>query len=143
MYYLCYSNQTEHDIVIDYIRNIGGSRSTASFFLIDFGGYMGIEKIQQTLDWIATEPCLKSETEFLDMGDQLKDIIEIYTNLLTQLPELKNAGIDIDEEILLQQVKNLNDAIQHKDMMELYDTLKYEVAETFDIYKKIQTERKQ
>lgn len=104
---------------------------------------MEIQKIQHTLDWIATEPCLKSETEFLDMGDWLKDIIEIYTNLLTQLPEFKNAGINIEEEIILQQVKNLNDAIQHKDMIELYDTLKYEVADTFDIYKKIQMEREQ
>ena len=104
---------------------------------------MEIKKIQHTLDWIATEPCLKSETEFLDMGDQLKNIIEIYTNLLTQLPEFKNAGINIDEKILLQQVKKLDDAIQHKDMIELYDTLKYEVAGTFDIYKKIQMEREQ
>lgn len=104
---------------------------------------MEAEKIQRILDWIETEPCLKSETEFLDMGVRLKDIIEIYTNLLTQLPEFKNTGIDIDEEIILQQVKNLNDAIQHKDMIELYDTLKFEVADTFDIYKEIQMEREQ
>ena len=104
---------------------------------------MKAEKIQHILDWIATEPCLKSETEFLDMGDYLKIIIEIYTNLLTQLPEFKNVGIYIDEEIILQQVKNLNDAIQHKDLIELYDTLKYEVADTFEIYKEIQMEMEQ
>lgn len=59
------------------------------------------------------------------------------------MPELKSAGIEIDEEIILQQVKNLNDAIQHKDMIELYDTLKYEVADTFHIYREIKMEMEQ
>lgn len=101
---------------------------------------MGTDKLQQVIDWIETEPCLQSESEFLDMGEKLRDMIEIYTSLITQAPELKNAGIEIDEEIILQQVKNLNDAIEHKDMIELYDTMKYEVADTFRIYREIKTE---
>lgn len=104
---------------------------------------MGTDKMQQMIDWIETEPCLQSESEFLDMGEKIRDIIEIYTSLITQVPELKSAGIEIDEEIILQQVKNLNDAIQHKDMIELYDTLKYEVADTFHIYREIKMEMEQ
>lgn len=104
---------------------------------------MEIDKIQKVIDWIGTDPCLKSESEFLDMGDKLKDIIDIYTSFIGQLPALKGAGLDIDEEIILQQVKNLNDAIQHKDLIELYDTLKYEVENTFEIYKEIKIEMEQ
>ena len=53
---------------------------------------------------------------------------------------LKDAGLDIDEEIILQQVINLNDAIQHKDLIELYDTLKYEVTNAFQTYIEIKME---
>lgn len=101
---------------------------------------MEADKIQQVIDWIETEPCLQSESEFPDMGEKLKEIITIYTDFIGQLPKLKHAGLDIDDDLILQQVKNLNDAIQRKDMIELYDTLKYEVAATFDIYKEIQME---
>lgn len=102
---------------------------------------METDKIQQVIDWIDTDPWLQSESEFVNMGDKLKDIIYIYTDLIGNLSNLKQIGIDIDEEIILQQVKNLNDAIQHKDLIELYDTLKYEVAETFQIYKEIKMEK--
>ena len=104
---------------------------------------METDKLQQVIDWIETEPCLQSESEFLDMGGKLRDMIEIYTSFITQIPELKNAGIEIDEETILQQVKNLNDAIEQKDLIELYDTLKYEVADTFRIYREIKTEMEQ
>ena len=43
---------------------------------------MGTDKIQQMIDWIETEPCLQSESEFLDMGEKIRDIIEIYTSCL-------------------------------------------------------------
>ena len=102
---------------------------------------MGTDKIQQIIDWIKTEQCLQSESEFLDMSEIIRDIIEIYTSLIEELPKFKAAGIEIDEEIILQQVKNLNDAIQHKDMIELYDTLKYEVEDTFQIYREIKMEQ--
>lgn len=101
---------------------------------------MEIDKVQKVIDWIGTDPCLQSESEFLDMGDNLKDIIDIYTSFIGQLPVLKDAGLDIDEEIILQQVINLNDAIQHKDLIELYDTLKYEVINAFQTYIEIKME---
>lgn len=104
---------------------------------------METDKIQRIIDWIETEPCLQVESGFLDIEDNLKDIVEIYRDFIRRLPELKNAGLNIEEEIILQQIKNLNDAIQHKDMIELYDTLKYEVADAFDIYREIQMEREQ
>ena len=119
------------------------SRSTDPFFLKDYGGNMGKDKIQQVINWIETEPYLQSESEFLDMGEKIGDIIEIYTSLIEELPKFKAAGIEIDEEIIFQQVKNLNDAIQHKDMIELYDTLNYEVADTFRIYREIKMEMEQ
>lgn len=128
--------------MVNYIRNIGAV-SRLPLFFGKFGGYMKADKIQQVIDWIETEPCLQSESEFVDIGEKLEDIIIIYTDFIKQLPELKNIGIDIQEEIILQQVKNLNDAIQHKDLIELYDTLKYEVAATFEIYKEIQMEMEQ
>lgn len=101
---------------------------------------MKADKIQQVINWIEAEPCLQSESKFIDIGEKLEDIINIYTDFIKKLPELKNIGINIEEEIILQQVKNLNDAIQYQDMIELYDTLKYEVVATFDIYKEIRTE---
>lgn len=104
---------------------------------------MRTDKIQQIIDWIETEPCLQNESEFLDMGEKIGDIIEIYTNFIKELPEFKTAGIEIDEDIILQQVKNLNDAIQNRDLIELYDTLKYEVADTFRIYREIKMEKEQ
>lgn len=103
---------------------------------------MEVDKIQQVVDWIKTEPCVQSESEFPDMGEKLKDIIEIYTDFIGQLPELKQAGLDIDEKIILQQVKNLYEAVENKDLIELYDTLEYEVKDTFLIYYEIKMEMK-
>lgn len=104
---------------------------------------MEADQIQQVIDWIEAEPCSQSESDFPDMGDKLKEIIAIYTDFIEQLPELKYVGLDIEDELILQQVKNLNDAIQHKDLIELYDTLKYEVADTFRIYKESKMELEQ
>lgn len=104
---------------------------------------MEADRIQQVIDWIETEPCLQSESEFPDMGNKLKDIIEIYSDFVGQIPQLKYEGLNIDEEIILQQVQNLNEAVQCKDLIKLYDTLKYEVADTFGIYKEIKMEMEQ
>ena len=53
---------------------------------------MEADRIQQVIDWIETEPCLQSESEFPDMGNKLKDIIEIYSDFVEQIPQLKYEG---------------------------------------------------
>lgn len=95
-------------------------------------------KIEEVIEKITQEACLSEEEAFPSLEGYIQDIVAIYMSLIEALPAYKEQGIDLPEEVILQQVKNLEEAIQHKDMIKLYDTLKFEVLDTFNLYREIQ-----
>lgn len=101
---------------------------------------MSIEEIAKVLEKIEREDCLNEEETFASLEGYLQEIISVYMALIGDLPEYKKMGIDLPEEVILQQVKNLDEAVQYHDLIKLYDTLKYEVQDTFNLYKEIKIE---
>ena len=101
---------------------------------------MSIEEIANVLEKIEREDCLNEEETFASLEGYLQEIISVYMALIGDLPEYKKMGIDLPEEVILQQVKNLDEAVQYHDLIKLYDTLKYEVQDTFNLYKEIKIE---
>lgn len=71
---------------------------------------------------------------FIMAGKSLKDISEIMQDLINYIPVLKDCGIEIPLEVVMGQLNNLMDAYEHKDTMMLWDTLNYEIKDTFEYY---------
>lgn len=101
---------------------------------------MKSNEIEAVIRKIKAEACLSEEETFLSVEEYLTDMIGVYQTLLDKLPEYIDKGIDIPSDIILQQVKNLDEAVRRKDLIKLYDTLKYEVINTFELYREIQIE---
>lgn len=68
------------------------------------------------------------------VGELLKEISDIMQDLIQYIPILKECGIDIPLEVVVGQLNNLIDAYEHKDTMMLWDTLNYEIKDTFEYY---------
>ncbi len=71
---------------------------------------------------------------FNKVKEILKDIGIIMQDLINFIPTLKECGIDIPAELLMQQLNNLIDAYKNNDSMMLWDTLNYEIKDTFQYY---------
>lgn len=101
---------------------------------------MEIHKVKEVIEKIQSEACVSEEETFRALEGYLPDIIAVYMALIEELPVYKQQGVELPEDVILQQVRNLEEAVQHKDMIKLYDTLKYEVLNTFEIYHELKTE---
>lgn len=99
---------------------------------------MGEKELATLINVIESETYLSEEYVFPRLEQYLKDLIAVYMQLIQDLPGLKARGIDLPEDVILQQVKNLDDAVAHKDMILLRDTMKYEVLNTLQVYREIQ-----
>lgn len=64
-------------------------------------------------------------------------IKEYYDEFIKLLPDLNAIGVDIEMERLLQDMREMAEAIEKKDKVLLFDTLKYRVTETLGWYKQI------
>lgn len=98
---------------------------------------MEINKIEAAIEKIKCEECLCEEETFSSIECYLQDVVEVYMALIEELSFFREAGIDLPEDVILQQVKNLEEAMLHKDVIKLYDTFKYEVLNTFEVYRDI------
>lgn len=98
---------------------------------------MGEKEIGELIAIIEEEEYLSEEQAFSRLESYLKTIIAVYMQLINELPNLKAQGIVLPEEIILQQVRNLNEAIEYKDLILLRDTMKYEVINVLQVYREI------
>lgn len=90
-----------------------------------------IQKIENVNDEICF--CEYSKA-FGSVGELLKEISDIMQDLIEYIPIFKECGIDIPLEVVVGQLNNLMDAYEHKDTMMLWDTLNYEIKDTFEYY---------
>lgn len=77
---------------------------------------------------------------FIMIGESLKYISDIMQDFIQYIPIFKECGIDIPLEVVVGQLNNLMDAYEHKDTMMLWDTLNYEIKDTFEYYIEIKKE---
>lgn len=97
-------------------------------------------KIEEIIEKIQAEACISEEETFPSLEGYLQDVVAVYMALIQELPAYKQQGIDLPEDVILQQVRNLEEAVQHKDMVKLHDTFCYEVLNTFELYLEIRKE---
>lgn len=60
-----------------------------------------------------------------------------YEEFISLLPDLNAIGINIKLERLVQDMRDISDAIEKKDKVLLFDTLNYRVKETLGWYMQI------
>lgn len=77
------------------------------------------------------------EVAYIELKDTIPKINAIFTELIDVIIKLKNLGVEISEEVVIQQLKNLREAYEYKDSMLLADTLRYELKDTLIFYLEI------
>lgn len=71
---------------------------------------------------------------FLELYPYIKSSYEEFIELL---PNLNAIGLDIKLERLVQDMRDISDAIEKRDKVLLFDTLNYRVKETLGWYRQI------
>lgn len=71
---------------------------------------------------------------FLEVYPCIKSSYEEFIGLL---PKLNAIGIDIKQDRVLQDMRDLSEAIEKQDKVFLFDTLNYRVKETLGWYRQI------
>lgn len=61
----------------------------------------------------------------------------VIMEFIDRIPEFKEKGIDVPEDILLNQINNLVEGYENKDNALLADTLEYEITEALLMYQEI------
>src|SRR5574344_1778984 len=90
-----------------------------------------IDSILNSLDEILDTLILDDSLEgFKKYSTILEPMDYIYNKLLKIIPELEKQSIVISKDVVLCQLENLLDALEHKDALMFADTLEYEVKET-------------
>ena len=69
--------------------------------------------------------------ELKRMGEHLE---KVYMDFLNLIPSLNKIGMNIDKNLVLGQISNLTEAIKRKDLVLLFDTLRYEILDTLHFY---------
>lgn len=100
---------------------------------------MKIIELIENVDDIIKEMFNKNCNVYIKMKDILVTITETYNEFIKIVPDLNNIGMEIDMEIILGQLRNMSEAIEKRDKVQLFDTLKYEVWSTLDLYREIRT----
>lgn len=74
---------------------------------------------------------------FLKIQDILLLITECVQSLFEKAEEYQGLGIEVPQEIILSQLRNLLEAVEMKDITQLLDCFEYEILETLKFYEEI------
>lgn len=97
-----------------------------------------IENILGELDQIIRYLCMsESKQAFTKLATIMPDLNGLIGQLLSEIPYYRELGVDLPEDIILAQLQNLIDGMQHKDIVMLMDALNYEIGDTLQVYKEI------
>lgn len=80
------------------------------------------------------------DVAYIELKDIMPLINSIFTELINVIIKLKTLGIEVSEEVVIQQLKNLLEAYEYRDSMLLADTLLYEIKDTLIFYLEIMQE---
>jgi hypothetical protein len=70
----------------------------------------------------------------------IKNLNGILKEFIGRIEEFLSYGVDIPEEVILTQMKNLMDGFENQDSVLLADTLEYEIKNTILFYNDILNE---
>ncbi len=89
------------------------------------------DSIYQMLCENNTTPAMK------EISGIMPELNRIITKLMSEIPYYRQLGVDLPEDVILAQLNNLLEAFEHRDMVMLADTLKFELSDTLEVYKEI------
>lgn len=93
-----------------------------------------LEDIVQVVNWLCIS---EAKNAFNKLAELMPELNSLIGQLLTEIPYYRELGVDLPEDIILAQLQNLMDGMQHRDMVMLADVLNYEIGETLQVYKEI------
>lgn len=64
-------------------------------------------------------------------------IRQYYQEFIVLIPNLNRIGLEIDANKMLEQLRQLSNAIERKDKVMLFDTLYYEITDTMNLFNEI------
>ena len=74
---------------------------------------------------------------YMEFNNIFPYIRQYYQEFLELIPDLNEIGMEIDANKLVEQLRNLSDAIERKDKVLLFDTLYYEITDTMRLFNEI------
>lgn len=74
------------------------------------------------------------------LGNMIQDINGIYLHYINNAREYTKYEIEIPVQVLLSQMQNLIDAIDNKDILQMADSLWYEIKEGLLFFNEIENE---
>lgn len=93
-----------------------------------------VRKLQETVKKIA-EKLWQNESGVLKEVDRILPQLTMFLQEFLIVGEQMNAqGEDFPLEVLVQQVKNLDEAYREKDIIMLADTMEYEINNSMEVY---------
>ena len=92
-----------------------------------------IERNEQVIDMMDT--CIQNLWESTGAGN--KELIGCIKKLNLVLKEFQKLGVDVPEDIILTQMKNLMTGFEKRDTVLLADTMEYEIKNTLLFYNDI------
>lgn len=90
-----------------------------------------IDNIYELLCENNTTPAMKEVSRIMP------ELNNVIMKLISEIPYYRQLGVDLPEKVILEQLNNLLVAFEQKDTIMLADSLKYELADTLEVYKEI------
>jgi len=105
------------------------------------------EKLLIQIDAIVDKIWKNQKNLNKELASCIKDINGILRDFIGRIEEFKNYGIEVPEDVILNQIKNLMNGYEEKDSILLADTMEYEIKNTIlfytDILNELEKEQKQ
>lgn len=99
-----------------------------------------IERNEQVINMMDT--CIQNLWESTGTGNKeliscIKKLNLILKEFTDRVPEFQKLGVDVPEDIILTQMKNLMTGFEKRDTILLADTMEYEIKNTLLFYNDI------
>lgn len=79
----------------------------------------------------------KQREAYDTFNENIQKLEQVMLTFIEAIPTLREIGIDIPEEVIITQLKNMTEGYQLKDNILLADTLEYEIMDSLCVYKEI------
>lgn len=74
---------------------------------------------------------------YMELNRIFPYIRQYYQEFIVLIPDLNRIGLEIDANRMIEQLRQLSNAIERKDKVMLFDTLYYEITDTMNLFNEI------
>lgn len=98
---------------------------------------MTVQEVIEKIDYMTYNMFREDFNIYNELKEILKYIQKYYEEFIELIPHLNKIGMSIDMMSVVGQIKTLSDALEKRDGVIVFDTLKYEVKDTLGLYGEI------